>query len=207
MCVTEFNLLASISDLFVAGMETTSKQLEWIIYYMSKYPEIQQKVQDEIDNVVGNTGQTSLAHRATLNYTEAVIQEVLRKASIAPLGLLHATAEDYELNGHIIPQGTIVIGNIYASHHNPQVWGDPEKFRPERLIDSGGRLKKIEDFIPFGIGKRNCIGEVLARHQLFLYTVGILQKFTVSAAGPLPGEDGCGVTVAPDPFDVILRRR
>ena len=197
----------SLSDLFVAGMETTSKQLEWIMYYMSKYPVVQRKVQDEIDHVLGSTLEPSLDHRSTLTYTEAMIQEALRKASISPLGLLHATREDYELNGYLIPQGTIVIGNLFASHYNPQAWGDPEEFRPERFIDSEGKLKKIEEFIPFGIGKRNCIGEVLARHQLFLYTVGILQKFSVRAAGQLPSEDGFGVTIAPQPFDVIFQQR
>ena len=208
-CPLELNLLISLNDLFVAAMETTSKQLEWIMYYMSKYPEIQTKVQDEIDHLLGHTLEPSLDHRSVLIYTEAMIQEALRKASITPLALMHMTGQDYELNGYVIPQGTVVIGNLFASHHNPQVWVDPENFRPERFIDAEGKLKKIDDFIPFSIGKRNCLGEILARHQLFLYVVTILQKFRISAAGELPSEDTARfeITVAPHPFDVIFRQR
>ena len=103
----------------------------------------------------------------------AIIHESLRKGSNAPLALMHTTLDDYELNGYVIPQGTIVIDNLFASHYSPEVWGDPKEFRPERFIDSEGKLKKI---FPFGIGKRNCIGEALAHHQLFLYTVGTLYK-------------------------------
>ena len=132
----------SLCDLFVAGMDTQSRQLEWIMYYMAKYPEIQRKVQDEVDVFVGPSLELSLAHRSALAYTEAVVQEALRKASIVPLGLMHMTGQDYELDGYAMPKGTVVMANLFASHHSPEVWGDPEVFRPERFIASGANSGK-----------------------------------------------------------------
>ena len=174
---------------------------------MSKHPEVLAKLQSEIDRVIGRERALYSTVRPLMTYTEAFICEVLRKSSVVPLGILHRAVEDVTLDGYLIPKETTIIANIYAAHHDPQVWGDPQNFRPERWIDQDGKLKKSDQLVAFSAGKRSCIGEPIARMQLFLFITAIFQRFDVKAAGKLPSPDGFGVTLAPLPFQAIFTRR
>uniref|UniRef100_A0A3B4H4J6 Uncharacterized protein n=1 Tax=Pundamilia nyererei TaxID=303518 RepID=A0A3B4H4J6_9CICH len=98
------NLVICVLDLFVAGSETTSTTLRWAFLYMAKYPEIQEKVQAEIDREIGESRQPSMEDRANLPYTDAVIHEVQRIGNIAPLGVPHVTNRDVELGGYSVPK-------------------------------------------------------------------------------------------------------
>ena len=140
-------------------------------------------------------------------YTEAIVNEVLRKSCVAPLGLLHRAVEDETIGGYLIPKNTTIVANIYAAHHDPQVWGDADNFRPERWIDRDGKLKKFDQLVAFSAGKRSCIGEPIARMQLWLFITAIFRRFDVKPAGKLPSPDGFGVTLAPFPFKAIFTRR
>src|SRR5437868_4098343 len=110
-------------------------------------------------------------------YTEAVIAETLRYSSLTPMGVFHTTMEDVEFHGYSIPKGTIVMPNQFYVHHDPKVWGDPMNFRPERFLTSEGTFKKHEALIPFSIGRRQCLGEALARDSLFLFATNLFQKY------------------------------
>ena len=204
--VTGPNLLISMFDLFIAGSETTSTQMEWIIYCLAKYPEVQEKLQQEIDRVIGERP-PAIHDRTSLTYAEAVVIEVCRYATLVPLGLPHSTIEECEIIGYRIPKNTIVLGNLYSAHHSRATWGDPEVFRPERFLDEDGKIMKNEAMVPFSWGKRSCIGETLARQQMFLYTVSILQKYSIQALGKLPSSSTFGITAAPYPFSVIFNHR
>jgi len=140
-------------------------------------------------------------------YTEAVIQETLRKSSIVPMGLLHETMADTTLKNYTIPKGTLVITNQYSVQHNGKTWGDPENFRPGRFIPPESSKYKI---IPFSIGKRVCIGEQLARDQLFLFISNIFQRYTIvpdPARTPPSLEPKIGFLMAPKPFTVVATER
>uniref|UniRef100_A0A3P9BIU2 Cytochrome P450 2J6 n=1 Tax=Maylandia zebra TaxID=106582 RepID=A0A3P9BIU2_9CICH len=100
----EENLVICVLDLFVAGSETTSTTLRWAFLYMAKYPEIQEKVQAEIDREIGESRQPSMEDRANLPYTDAVIHEIQRIGNIAPLGVPHVTNRDVELGGYTVPK-------------------------------------------------------------------------------------------------------
>src|SRR5665811_2405210 len=103
-------------------------------------------------------------------YTEALTMEVMRKSTILPVGLSHAALVDKEVNGHLIEKGDWLIANVYAIHSSKEIWTDPENFRPERFLSSDGKtVKRNEAFIPFLVGKRQCLGESLARDTLFLF--------------------------------------
>ena len=157
---------------------------------MSKHPAISGKLQAEIDTVIGQERGPNVTDRPAMVYTEAFICEILRKTSVVPLGLTHRAAEDDTVEGFLIPKDTSVVANIYAVHHDPDVWVDPESFRPERWIDVDGKVKKSDNLIAFSAGKRYCIGQPVARMQLFLYITSIFQKFDVKAVGELPAPDG-----------------
>ncbi|XP_076048604.1 cytochrome P450 2L1-like [Oratosquilla oratoria] len=176
------DLLVTIADLFVAGSETSASTFRWMIALMAVHPDVQTKVQAEIDAVVPRDRVPNLHDRNNLQYLEAVLNEVHRHASFVALGLPHLVSEDTDLEGYILPKGSIVMANIFSCHFDPRYWKYPEKFYPEHFIDEKGKcMTKREGFLPFSIGRRVCPGETLARMELFLFTSAVLQKFTIKS--------------------------
>uniref|UniRef100_A0A8D0UMT4 Cytochrome P450 2J2 n=2 Tax=Sus scrofa TaxID=9823 RepID=A0A8D0UMT4_PIG len=173
----EENLIFTTLDLFFAGTETTSTTLRWGLLYMALYPEIQEKVQAEIDRVLGQSQQPSTAARESMPYTNAVIHEVQRMGNIIPLNVPREVAEDTTLAGYHLPKGTMVLTNLTALHRDPAEWATPDTFNPEHFLENG-KFKKREAFLPFSIGKRACLGEQLARTELFVFFTSLLQKFS-----------------------------
>ncbi|XP_060119163.1 cytochrome P450 2K6-like [Heteronotia binoei] len=182
------NLKCVVNELFGAGMETTSTTLRWGLLLMMKYPEIQNKVQEEIAKVIGSAP-PQIEHRSKLPYTDAVIHEVQRFANILPIALPHATAVDVTLKGYFIPKGRQVIPLLYSVLYDEAQWEKPLKFYPEHFLDSEGKFRKREAFMPFSAGRRVCAGEILARMELFLFFVSLLQRFTFQPAPGTSEED------------------
>ncbi|XP_068136119.1 cytochrome P450 2K6-like [Hyperolius riggenbachi] len=174
------NLRSLITNLFAAGMETTSSTLRWGILLMMKYPEIQKNVQNEIEKVIGSAvPQTE--HRRQMPYTDAVIHEIQRFGNILPMNLPHATTQDVTFRGYFIPKGTYVIPFLESVLRDEGYFKKPEEFYPQHFLDSNGCFLKNEAFMPFSAGKRSCAGENLAKTELFLFFTTLLQKFTFQA--------------------------
>uniref|UniRef100_F6ZBI1 Cytochrome P450 2U1 n=1 Tax=Monodelphis domestica TaxID=13616 RepID=F6ZBI1_MONDO len=199
-----------IGDLFIAGTDTTTNTLLWCLLYMSLNPEVQEKVQKEIEKVIGPDRAPSLTDKVHMPYTEATIMEVQRMSAVVPFGIPRMTSEKTTLQGYTIPKGTMIIANLWAIHRDPAIWENPKNFSPERFLDEEGQLIKREHFIPFGIGKRVCMGEQLAKMELFLMFVSLMQNFIFTfpkdAKKPImPGK--FGLTLSPHPFNVIVSKR
>ena len=180
----EGNLQRTLMDLFGAGSETTATILCFAFNYLIRYPEIQSKIQEEIEQNVGSRS-PMLEDRAAMPYTDAFIHEVLRHSCIV-YTTPHATTEQVELRGYTLPKGTAVYANIWWIMNDPSYWEKPEQFMPERFLDQDGSFKKNERCIPFLIGKRYCLGQNLAQHELFLFLTGLLQKLSFSTIHPDP---------------------
>ncbi|KAM9316382.1 cytochrome P450 2C5-like [Gastrophryne carolinensis] len=178
------NLTSLVSNLFAAGMETTSTTLRWGILLMMKYPHIQKKVKDEIERVIG-TAQPRWEHRKQMPYTDAVIHEIQRYGDIVPGNVPRAPTQDFTFKGYFIPKGTTVIPLLTSVLRDEAYFKKPYEFYPEHFLDEQGHFKKNEAFIPFSLGKRSCAGETLARMELFLFFTALLQKFDFQ---PVPGE-------------------
>ncbi|XP_011300426.1 cytochrome P450 18a1 [Fopius arisanus] len=199
-----------LGDLFSAGMETVKTTLEWAVIQMLHHPEAAKAVQEELDQVVGRSRMPALEDLPFLPVTEATILEVLRRSSIVPLGTTHATTRDVTLNGFKIPAGAQVVPLLHAVHMDPELWAEPEEFRPTRFLSSEGKVTRPEYFMPFGVGRRMCLGDVLARMELFLFFSSLLHTFHMELpdGDSLPSLRGnAGVTVTPDPFRVCLQQR
>ncbi|XP_066995612.2 cytochrome P450 18a1 [Anabrus simplex] len=199
-----------IGDLFSAGMETIKTTLQWAVVFMLHHPEVARAVQDELDQVVGRKRLPRLEDMPFLPYTESTLLEVLRRSSIVPLGTTHAATRDVYLNGFKIPKHTQVVPLLHAIHMDPNLWDEPEKFRPSRFLSAEGKVTKPEFFLPFGVGRRMCLGDVLARMELFLFFSSLLHVFHMElpADQPLPSLKGnTGVTVTPDSYKVCLVQR
>ncbi|XP_068174781.1 cytochrome P450 2J4-like [Antennarius striatus] len=203
------NLALCCLDLFLAGSETTSKTLQWGLIYLIKAPLIQDKIHAEIDRVIGQTRQPTMADRTNLPYTDAVIHEIQRMGNVVPLNGLRMTAKDTTLNGYFIPKGTSVMPNLTSVLFDKNEWETPYVFNPEHFLDSKGRFMRREAFLPFSAGKRACLGEGLARMELFLFFVTLLQKFNFSTLDgvELRTEGITGATRTPYPFKVYAKAR
>uniref|UniRef100_A0A4W4FU91 Uncharacterized protein n=1 Tax=Electrophorus electricus TaxID=8005 RepID=A0A4W4FU91_ELEEL len=196
------NLCFCTLDLFAAGTETTSTTMYWGLLYMIKYPEIQAKIQAEIDKVVGSSCQPSMLDKENLPYTNAVIHEIQRMANIIPLNLPRAATEDTQIEGYCIPKGTTVLGNLTSVLFDESEWETPQTFNPGHFLDDNGNFRKREAFMPFSAGKRVCLGEQLARMELFLFFTSLLQHFTFSPPeGVEPSlEYRLGASHSPQPY-------
>jgi len=206
---THKQLISIIVDLFAAGSETSSNSVAFALLHMIHHPEILKKVQEELDSVCGDS-LPSLADRASLPYTEAVLMEAQRISGIAPFTVPHFAMADTKLQGHSIPKGTLVHVNIYSVHMDETYWKDPHVFRPERHLNDQGKVVKSDHFMPFGVGKRNCVGESLAKNTYFLFTTSILKMFHIERVPnePLPTLDPInGFTLGCKPFKAVLRER
>ncbi|CAH2245819.1 cytochrome P450 2K4-like [Pelobates cultripes] len=195
------NLSMLVIDLFSAGMETTSTTLRWGLLLMMKYPEIQQKVQNEIEKVIG-LAQPQTEHRKEMPYTDAVIHEMQRFGDIVPGNLPHATTQDITFKGYFIPKDTYVIPLLTSVLRDKTYFEKPEEFYPQHFLDSKGKFVKPEAFMPFSAGRRSCAGENLAKMELFLFFTRLLQNFTFH---PPPGEKldltpVCGLTTPPKAY-------
>ncbi|XP_061494179.1 cytochrome P450 2U1-like [Rhineura floridana] len=199
-----------IADLFIAGTDTMSHTLKWSLLYMSLHPQEQKKVQEEIDLVIGHNRPPSLADKARMPFTEATIMEVQRMAVVVPLSIPRMASETTELQGYTIPKGSVIVPNLWSVHRDTNVWENPDDFCPARFLDENGQLVKKETFIPFGIGKRVCMGEQLAKMELFLLFVSLLQNFTFQYPEDMkkPSMNGrFGLTLSPFPFNIIALER
>ncbi|XP_070573918.1 steroid 17-alpha-hydroxylase/17,20 lyase-like [Ptychodera flava] len=160
--------------------------LNWCVAYLVCYPDVQAKVQREIDDVIGQDRMPMLSDKGKLPYCDAVIHEVMRIRTVAPVAI-HAALQDTSVGGYKIPKGTSIWLNLWSLHMDERQWKEPEEFRPERFLDEDGKaLPKPESFLPFSAGRRVCVGEILAKNEMFLIFTSLYQNYTFSS---VPGKE------------------
>ncbi|CAL8121430.1 unnamed protein product [Orchesella dallaii] len=207
---TEEQLVALMNDLFMAGSETTSNTLAWCILYLIRNPEVQGKLQREIDAVIPDGGFPTAEHEPQLHYVRATLAETHRIASVLALMIPRASTEDTYCGSFLIPKGTYVLTNLYNIHHENDYWNDPENFRPDRFIDSNGHFKSDPRLKPFGFGRRACVGEPLASIALLHFLTVLMQNFTFSLVPnePVPSvEPVVGLTNGPKKYRALVKCR
>ncbi|XP_072038457.1 cytochrome P450 2J6-like isoform X2 [Amphiura filiformis] len=150
--IHENSLTSTAIGLYLAGTETSATTIRWALLYMMTLPEIQAKVQQELDSVVGRSRMPKWADRLILPYTEAVLLEIQRIRTVVPLGVPHVAAKDNKIGGYDVPKGSLIVSNLWAVHNDPDIWTEPDQFRPERFLDEDGKLRHREEFIPFSAG-------------------------------------------------------
>ncbi|KAJ8362803.1 hypothetical protein SKAU_G00116340 [Synaphobranchus kaupii] len=204
------NLIFTVADMFSAGTDTTGTTLRWGMLLMAKYPHIQDRVQEELSQVIGER-EPRVEDRRNLPYTDAVIHEIQRMASIIPM-THHSTSCDITFQGYFIKKGTTVIPLLMSVLKDEEEWETPHSFNPGHFLDEKGCFIRRDALMPFSAGRRACLGESLARMELFLFFTFLLQRFRFS---PPPGvsEDELdltpsqGLTVNPSPHQLCAVSR
>ncbi|KAL6337588.1 hypothetical protein AAG906_037181 [Vitis piasezkii] len=160
--LSEDTIIGLLWDMITAGMDTTAISVEWAMAELIKNPRVQQKVQAELDHVIGLDRVMSESDFSNLPYLQSVAKEALRLHPPTPLMLPHRANANVKIGGYDIPKGSNVHVNVWAVARDPAVWKDPEEFRPERFLEEDVDMKG-HDFrlLPFGAGRRVCPGAQL----------------------------------------------
>ncbi|XP_030810195.1 cytochrome P450 2J2-like [Camarhynchus parvulus] len=172
------NMVQTVVDLLLGGTETTSTTLLWALLYMVQYPEIQEKVQREIEAVLEPSHVISYEDRKQLPYTNAVIHEALRYSNVTSVGVPRQCLKSTTLLSFHIKKGTLVLPNLHSVVYDTEHWETPWKFNPDHFLDLDGNFVNKEAFLPFSAGHRVCLGERMARVELFIFFANLLRAFT-----------------------------
>jgi len=203
------NYICVMTNLFVAGSETTSNTINYTLWYLCNYPEVQRKIQEEVDTVIGRDTLPSYEDRSKLPYLEAVVHETQRIVGLAFAGIPRESKRAIKLGGYDIPKGTRLFTDIYQMMHNPDYWQDPHVYRPERFLQDG-KFQPDKRFLAFGIGKRDCMGKVLAQMELLLFLSIFLQSFKFSFPAdydPSTFEDEVGFILTCPDYPIVIEER
>ncbi|CAG0902933.1 unnamed protein product [Darwinula stevensoni] len=216
---TDDQIWSVIGDLFAAGMETTTTGMRWCMLLLAINPHIQDEIFEEIQAVCSGGhlrdeflqvkfGSDSYGDRTKMPYTEATIAELLRWVCIVPV-LMHGTPEATTLKGYRIPKETMVVGNIWAIHRDEAVFAEPDRFDPSRFLDPQRKLVNTDKVIGFGVGRRSCLGEGLARMELFLFITNIVKHFRIEYPAGRPSPNLIGkhaLTYLPQEYEIMPAR-
>ncbi|CAH1647568.1 unnamed protein product [Spodoptera littoralis] len=198
---TEEQLKIVCLDFFIAGSQTSSNYLGFAFLKVLKSQDIQEKIFNEIDTIIGDRP-PCWNDNERLVYTSAFIQEVHRYYPVVCMAGPRSLQADTSIDGYRIPKGATVLMSLADIYFDPEIWDDPQVFRPERFIDESGMLKNSEHLYPFGSGRRRCPGDSLAKSFIFIMFVGILQKYRIHVSnGTVPSEiPVIGILSSPRPY-------
>jgi cytochrome P450 len=179
----------------IGGADSTSGMMAWWTLAMIAYPETQVRAQAELDAVVGRDRLPTFADYPHLPYVRAMVKEILRWKTVAPLGLPHRLTEDDWYEGMFIPKGTICIPNIWLMNRDPEVYGEnAAQFDPARHLDANGNIAsalpstKDEGHVSYGFGRRECPGRHVANNSLFINMAIILWAMKIERKKDASGQ-------------------
>ncbi|CAL2043681.1 unnamed protein product [Caenorhabditis brenneri] len=203
---TDYNiesLKTMIVDLWITGQETTTTTLISGFNQLLLHPEVMDKARAEIMKITENGSRPlSLSDRSSTHYLNAVIGEIQRHASILNINFWRINHEPTYMGGHLVDSGAFVTAQLSAFHVNETVFKNPQEFDPERFMEDEKLLQKV---IPFGLGKRSCLGESLARSELYLIFGNLLLRYNFEPHGKLSTTETLPYSFAKRPFKLEMQ--
>ncbi|CAN4117197.1 unnamed protein product [Withania somnifera] len=173
--LSEHEITITIVEMFLAGTETTSSNVEWALTELLRHPQAMAKVKSEISQVIGPNKKFEECDIDDLPYMQAVLKESLRLHPPLPFLVPRKAIQDTKFMGYDVPKGTQVLVNVWAIGRDPECWDNPFEFKPERFLES--KLVDVKgqnyELIPFGAGRRMCVGLPLG-HRMMHYSFGSL---------------------------------
>nr|ALG05125.1 cytochrome P450 [Sinopodophyllum hexandrum] len=176
--ISETNINILMLELFTAATDTITSTMEWAITELLRNPSTMKKVEDELEHIVGKNKKVEEGDIEKLHFLQAVVKETLRLHPPVPLLIPRRSMEDRELMGYSIPKNTQVLVNVWAMGRDPSSWDDPLVFKPERFLGSDIDYKGQHfQLLPFGSGRRMCVGLPLAHRVLHFALASLIQSF------------------------------
>ncbi|NXF87119.1 CP4V2 protein, partial [Eubucco bourcierii] len=170
-----------VDTFMFEGHDTTAAAMNWALYLLGRNPEVQKKVHSELDEVFGNTERpVTMDDLKNLRYLDCVVKEALRLYPSVPM-FARTLREDCCIRGHEIPKGANVIVLTYALHRDPEIFPDPEEFKPERFFPENSKGRHPYAYVPFSAGPRNCIGQRFAQMEEKTLLALIMRRFWVES--------------------------
>lgn len=203
---TEETIVGALGSIYSAGANTTVSSFMSFLVAMLLYPGIQRKAQDELDSVIGRERLPTFEDRPMLPFIDAVCKETLRWRPAVSAAVPHATTEDDVYEGFFIPKGAVVMGNIWAILHDPELYPEPDIFKPERFLNPDGSLRDDPNLTSvYGFGKRICPGRHFVDATLFIVVAYLFSVFNFERGKGDGGEPPDytytgGLVSAPNPF-------
>ncbi|GJU97222.1 geraniol 8-hydroxylase-like protein [Tanacetum coccineum] len=174
---------ALLMEIFLGTTDTTSTMVEWTMAELLKYPSMMQKVKDELKEVVGLNNIVQESHLSNLKYLDAVVKETFRLHPPVPMLIVRCPNKSCIVGGYTVPKGADVYVNVWAIHRDPQYWDNPLEFNPNRFLSVDDGTTKFDyngynpNFIPFGSGRRRCLGAPLGEKMLVYILASMLHSF------------------------------
>ncbi|XP_041603062.1 cytochrome P450 3A12-like isoform X2 [Vulpes lagopus] len=175
--LSDLELVAQSIIFIFGGYETTSTSLCLLLYELATHPDVQQKLQKEIDATFPNKAAPTYDTLVQMEYLDMVLNESLRLYPITGR-LVRVCKKDVEIGGVFIPKGTVVMVPTFTLHQDPDIWPEPEKFQPERFSKKNKDSINPYTYLPFGTGPRNCLGMRFAIMNMKLALIKVLQNFS-----------------------------
>ena len=204
--MTDRQLRDEVMTMLLAGHETTSLALSWTYYLLSRHPQVQERIADEVDMVIGD-GRPTFAHVERLTWTRQTLEESLRLYPPA-WGFSRLAMGDDEIGGFPVRKGSIAFVIPFVLHRRPNLWPEPERFDPERFAPEREAARPRFAYIPFGGGPRGCIGNQFAMLEAQLIVATIAQRYRIELVPNQRIEPQALITLRPHPgVDATLTRR
>jgi cytochrome P450 len=178
--MSDLELHDELMTVLVAGHETTASALTWAFYWVDRFPEVREKLLQELISLGVNPEPTQIAK---MPYLTAVCQETLRIYPIAMAAFIRVVKTPIKIAGYELPEGTVIVPSIYLAHHREEVYPQPQQFKPERFLE---RQFSAYEYLPFGGGNRRCIGLAFAQYEMKIILATILSQFRLSLLNKNP---------------------
>uniref|UniRef100_A0A8C8DVD9 Cytochrome P450 1A n=1 Tax=Oryzias sinensis TaxID=183150 RepID=A0A8C8DVD9_9TELE len=206
--LSDTQIIHSVIDIFGAGFDTIIAGLQWSLLYLIKFPDVQRRIHQEIDEHIGSARMPNFSDKPKMPFTEAFIYEVFRHAAYVPFTIPHW----YDWCTHY--SEWLLHSKRHLCFHQPPcsyLWGDPEQFCPDRFLGHSGQLNKelTEKVLIFGMGKRRCLGDGFARLEMFVFLATLLHGLRIEN---VPGQKldlgtDFGLTMKPHPYKITVSSR
>ena len=199
-----------LSDMLLAGIDTTRSMLEWSVLFLLHWPYLQDLIYKEIVDLVGKGNYPPFKQKEKFHIYNAFISESLRYSSFAPTLGIHKALKNENIGSYKIPGGTSIIYNAWKIHHDKKHWNKPFKFDHTRWLDANNEYQTNKSFVPFGLGVRSCPGEALSYKEIFVFLTRLICDFKILPEGnkPLPDLEGChGNLIVTKPYYITIEER
>ena len=203
---------STAASLYGGASETTVAAVTSVVLALVMFPEVQQRAQEEIDHVVGTNRLPTFEDRENLLYVDSIVKEAWRWNPVIPLGVTHESEEDIVCGEYVVPRGSYLVANIWWFLHDPEVYSDPDIFKPERYLPPLNENDPSQ--LAFGYGRRSCPGRLFADSIVYITIVQILAAFRFGKHRDAHGNEFSpklkpvpGIINSPSPFEFNIEPR